>query len=100
MAVWGKERHLAFRIATIGAMRVGLNEFMDRETVRTFAGRDCQVLSDESASLRLKYGAGFKKRLDPVLAIFTAEAGVFESAPGCLRIIRHAVDHDPPGPNL
>ena len=81
-------------------MRVGLDELSDSEAVRGFAGRDCQVLAHESASLRLKYGAGFEKRLDPVLAIFTAEAGVFKSAPGCLRIVRHAVDHDPPGPNL
>ena len=58
------------------------------------------MLAHESVSLRLKYSAGFEKRLDPVFAIFAAEAGVFESAPGCLRIIRHAVDHDPPSPNL
>src|SRR5208282_1020148 len=36
-----------------------------------------------------------KKRLDPVLAIFTAEAGIFKSAAGCLRIVRHTIDHDP-----
>ena len=100
MRVCGKERHLTLCVATIGAERMGLDEFADCETVRGFTGRDCQVLTHESASLRLEYGAGFEKRLDPVLAIFTAEAGVFESAPGCLRIIRHAVDHDPPGPNL
>jgi hypothetical protein len=87
-------------IATIGAMRVGLNKFSDRETIRGFAGRDGQVLAHESASLRLKYGAGFEKRLSPVSGIFTADAGVFKSSPGCLRIIRHAIDHDAPGPNL
>ena len=51
-------------------------------------------------SLRLKDGAGFEKRLDPVPAVFAADAGVFESAPGCLRIVRHAVDHDATGPYL
>jgi hypothetical protein len=34
VSVGGKERHLAVRVATIGAMRVGLNEFPDRETIR------------------------------------------------------------------
>ena len=81
-------------------MGLGFDELPDREAVRRLAWRDCQVLAHESASLRLKYGAGFEKRLGPVLAIFTAEAGVFKSAPGCPRIVRHTVDHDPPGPNL
>src|SRR5580704_5129061 len=44
--------------------------------------------------------AGFEKRLDPVSAIFTADARVFETSPGCLRIIGHIVDHHAPGPNL
>src|SRR5260370_37921255 len=43
---------------------------------------------------------GFEKRLDSVSAIFTADAGVFESSPGCLRIIRHTVDHDASGTYL
>ena len=98
--IWTKERHLAFRIATIGAMRVGLDELSNSEAVRRLAGRDGQVLAHESASLRLKYGAGFEKRLDPVLAVFTAEAGILKSAPGCLRIVSHAIDHDAPGANL
>src|SRR6202008_3024098 len=59
VSVGGKERHLAVRVATIGAMRVGLNELSDRETVRHLAWRDRQVLAHGSASLRLKYGAGF-----------------------------------------
>src|SRR3984893_5317638 len=33
VGVRGKERHLAFRIAAIGAMRVGLNELPDREAI-------------------------------------------------------------------
>src|SRR6201988_748886 len=55
--IWSKERHLACRIATIGAMRICLNELSDRETVRHLAWRNRQVLAHESASLRLKYGA-------------------------------------------
>src|SRR4029077_13361992 len=71
--IWSEERHLAFRIATIGAVRVGFDELSNSEAVRRLAGRDGDVLAHESASLRLKYGAGFEKRLDPVSAIFTAE---------------------------
>jgi hypothetical protein len=44
----------------------------------------------------LEDGPWFEKRLDSVAAIFTADARVFESAPGCLRIICHIVDHDAP----
>jgi hypothetical protein len=71
VSVCGKERHLTVRIATIGAMRVGLNEFSDLETIRGFARRDCQVLAHESASLKLnvaklKSGAGLEKPLGMV----------------------------------
>ena len=98
--IWSKQRHLTFRIATIGAVCVGFDELSNSEAIRDFAGGDCQVLAHESAYLRLEYGAGFEKRLHPVSAIFTADAGVFESSPGCLGIICHAVDHDAPGPHL
>src|ERR1700738_987568 len=52
------------------------------------------------ASLGLKDGPGFEKCLDPVPAIFAVDAGVFKTTPGRLWIIRHAVDHDAPGPYL
>ena len=100
MSVRREESHLTFRIATIGAVRAGFNEFSDRETIRRFGGRDPQVLAHKRVSLGLKDGPGFKKGLDPVSSIFTAEAGVFESSPGCLWIIGHAVDHDAPGAYL
>jgi hypothetical protein len=32
----GKECHLAFRIATVGAMHIGLDEFADCESFRGF----------------------------------------------------------------
>jgi hypothetical protein len=99
VSVCGKESHLAFRIATIGAVCVGLDELPDSEAIRGFLGEMVTCLLMR-VSLRLKNGPGFEKRLDPVLAIFTADAGVFESAPGRLRIVRHAVDHDAPGPYL
>jgi hypothetical protein len=34
-----KERHLALRVATIGAMGVGFNEFSGRKAIRRFGGR-------------------------------------------------------------
>jgi hypothetical protein len=34
--VWGKQGHRTVRIAAVGAMRVGLDEFSDRETVGGF----------------------------------------------------------------
>ena len=100
VGVFGKESHLTFRIATIGAVCVSLDELADGEAIRGFFGGDGDVFAHERASLGLKNGAGFEKRLDPVPAIFAADAGVFESAPGRLRIIRHAVDHHTPGPDL
>ena len=48
----------------------------------------------------LEDGAGFQKRLDPIPAVFSADAGVFESTPRRLRIVRHPVDDDPAGPQL
>jgi hypothetical protein len=38
VGVCGKERHLAFRIATIGAVGIGLDEFADCEPIRSFFG--------------------------------------------------------------
>ena len=51
-------------------------------------------------SLNLQDGTGFDERLDPVSTVFAADAGVLEPAPGCLWIVRHAVDHDAAGPQL
>ena len=51
-------------------------------------------------SSRSQDGATFEKRLDSIPAILSADAGILESAPGRLRIVRHAVDDDPPGPQL
>jgi hypothetical protein len=50
VSVWCKESHLTIRIATIGAMRIRLNELSDREAIRGVAGRDRQVLAHKSAS--------------------------------------------------
>jgi hypothetical protein len=38
VGVRGKECHLTFRIATIGAVRIGLDEFADSEAIRGFFG--------------------------------------------------------------
>src|SRR5216684_8166048 len=100
MGVCREERHLTFRIAAIGAVCVLLDELPNGKAIRSFVGREGHVLAHERASSGLKDGPGFEKRLDPVSAIFTADPRVFESSPGRLRIIRHAVDHDAPGPYL
>src|ERR1700741_269217 len=48
----------------------------------------------------LKDGLWLKKRLNAVFAIFAADTGVFESAPGCLRIVGHVIDHYAAGSQL
>src|SRR6201988_2424045 len=48
----------------------------------------------------LKDGLWLKKRLNAVFAIFAADTGVFETAPGRLRIVGHFIDHDAAGPQL
>jgi hypothetical protein len=54
-----------------------LDELSDGEAVRGFFGEDGDVPAHESASLGLKNGTGFEKRVDPVPAIFAADARVF-----------------------
>ena len=43
VGVRSKERHLTFRIATIGAMCVGLHELPDSEAIRGFVGGEGNV---------------------------------------------------------
>src|ERR1700733_11724455 len=106
VSVFGKERHLTFRIAAIGTMRIGLNEFAYGESIGGFVGRDTDVLAHElvlSVAVRLgllKDRLWLKEGLNPIFAIFAADAGVFESAPRCLRIVRHVIDHHAAGPQL
>jgi len=54
------------------------------------------VFAHELVSLGLKHGSGFEKSFDPVSAVFTADARVFETSPGRLRIVGRAVDQDAP----
>ena len=109
MRICGEKRHLTSCIAPVGTMRVGLDEFPDGEAIRGFSWGDRNVLAHESSPCSicldaqlglLENGSGFEVRLDPVLAILSASAGIFESSPGGLRIIRHVVDHDAPSPYL
>src|SRR5580700_1422474 len=48
----------------------------------------------------LKHRFWLKKRLNSVFAIFAADAGVLKSAPGCLGIVGHGIDHDAAGSQL
>jgi hypothetical protein len=45
MGVCGKERHLTFRIATIGAVCVGFDQLTDGEAIRGFARGDGDVFA-------------------------------------------------------
>src|SRR5258707_10793859 len=48
----------------------------------------------------LKNRFWLEKRLNSVFAIFAADAGVLKSAPGCLGIVGHGIDHDATGSQL
>jgi hypothetical protein len=60
VSVCGKESHLTCRIATIGAVCVGLDKLTDSEAIRGFCGRDGNVFAHELVSLRLKHGSCFE----------------------------------------
>ena len=96
MRIFGEQSHLTLRVAPIRAVWIRLDELSDGEAIGGLGRGNGDVRAHERAALRLENGAGFEKRLDPVSAIFTADPGVFESSPGCLRIVRHAVDHHAP----
>ncbi len=49
--VFRKESHLTLRIAAIGAVCVGFDEFADSEAIRGFVGRDRDVFAHKLASL-------------------------------------------------
>src|ERR1700733_2294790 len=100
VCVVGKESHLTFRIATVGAVRVGLDELANCKAIRGFFGRDSYVLAHWLVSLGLNDGSGFEKSFDPVSAVFAPAAGVFESSPRRVGIVRHSVDHHPSGSYL
>jgi hypothetical protein len=51
MRVCGEKRHLTLRIAPIGAMGVGLDEFPDSEAIRGFFGRDRNAFAHNLVSL-------------------------------------------------
>jgi hypothetical protein len=56
VGVRGEERHLTFRIATIRAVRIGLDELADRETIGGFGGGDGDVLAHGRVSLFDRFG--------------------------------------------
>src|ERR1700741_3637962 len=57
----------------------------------------CYLIQQERL---LKNRFWLKKRLNSVFAIFAADAGVLKSAPGCLGIVGHGIDHDATGSQL
>ena len=68
MGVRGEQSHLTFRIATIGAVSVGLDELPNSKAIRGFLGEMAMCLLISRFSSGLEDGAGFEKRLDPVRA--------------------------------
>src|SRR5579859_3274024 len=48
-----------------------------------------------ASHLSLENGAGLEKCPNSIGAIFAADAGVFEAAPGGLGIVKHGIDIDP-----
>src|ERR1700721_2640854 len=87
-------------------MCIGLDELSYSESIGGFVGRDTDVLAHElvlSVAVRLgllKDRLWLKEGLNPIFAIFAAAPGVFKSAPRCLRIVRHVIDHHAAGPQL
>src|SRR5580692_3560765 len=49
MRICGEKRHLALRIAPVGAMRIGLDEFPDSEAIRGFFRGDRSVFAHVSS---------------------------------------------------
>jgi hypothetical protein len=67
MSVCGEKRHLTSCVATIGAVRVGLDEFPDGEAVRGFLGGDGNVLAHELVSLIDSFRCGRKAFESPAV---------------------------------
>jgi hypothetical protein len=63
---------LALGIATIGAMRVSLDKLPNGETIRSFGGRDGDVLAHDMRLL--KDGTRFEKGFDAESAILATDA--------------------------
>jgi hypothetical protein len=59
MRVWHKERHLTFRITTIGAVCVGLDELPDSKAIRGFVGGDGNVFAHKLVSVPPDSGPSF-----------------------------------------
>src|SRR3984885_9894346 len=51
MGVRGEQSHLAFRIAAVGAMGVGLDEFADGDTIRGFLGGYADVFAHHASRI-------------------------------------------------
>ena len=100
MGVCGEQSHLAFRIPTIGAVGVGLDELPDGKAIPGFLGEDAKVFAISRPPRLPHLGRQelfencprFEKRFDAVRAEFAANAGVLESAERRLLIVKHAVD--------
>src|SRR5712664_2699168 len=100
MDVCGKERHLRFRITTIGAVCVCLDELPDSEAIRGFTGRDSSVVAHELVSLFDLFSRARAVAREWSVVLETARSRMLESAPRCLRIVTRAVDRNTAGADL
>src|ERR1700746_2992820 len=50
VCVFSKQSHLTLRVAAVSAVRVGLDEFPDREAIGSFLWRDSNVFAHDYAS--------------------------------------------------
>src|SRR6202007_314337 len=65
MGVCGEQSHLAFRIPTIGAVGVGLDELSDGEAIRGFLGGDGDVFADRSSPQASRIALGSRNASMP-----------------------------------
>jgi hypothetical protein len=95
MSIGGKEGHLTFRVASIGAVCVCLNELADGKAIRSFTGRDSGVVAHELVSLSDSFCRARTPR-----SRMRRRARMLESVPRCLRIVTLAVDRNTAGADL
>src|SRR6202022_5130133 len=57
VGIGSEEEHLTFRIAAIGAVRIGLDELADGEAIRGFLGGDGDVFAHQYQDSRIARGS-------------------------------------------
>jgi hypothetical protein len=106
VGIGGEEGHLSLGVPAIRAVGVGLGKLADGEAVGSFFGGDGDVLAHADFSGVVVAGVASRmarvstKASIPNTPYSRPTPEYLEAAPRRLGIVRHAVDHDPPGPQL